>query len=67
MANECHCLCRMNHPEQPDLCVGTEDVRIAYERLAGRIDVAFCYPCAAATLASRPESEPAKGRGGPHR
>lgn len=56
MPADCHCLCTVNHPDEPNICVGTDDVRISHDLLGERVDVPFCYPCAAAKLAHDEEA-----------
>ncbi len=50
----CHCLCVVNHRDVMGICLGaSSDLEIAFESsLTGRVNVAMCSPCAAATLAN---------------
>lgn len=49
----CHCLCRINHPGEHDICAGVPDTAIYFRspiREGERVSVPMCSACATATL-----------------
>jgi len=52
----CNCLCAVNHKTVRGVCAATADTALVFHsETTGRVDVAMCSACAAATLAAKGE------------